>query len=122
MIDALLAALLAGIDPSIVTLLPGALAGLPPAKVAWLIHGEALTCEGAWLVDVAACAGLPMTSDSPVTPVGSPKRTGMPKTSSACSTAPSILAPPPVITIPAGTKSSKPERRSSEWAKPKISS
>ena len=56
----LLAAALASNAPLPLDLSPAALAGLPPAHGAWLTHGEPLTCDGAWLADIAARAGLPV--------------------------------------------------------------
>ncbi len=53
---------------------------------------------------------------------GWPSRTGTWNTSSASSMAPSILALPPVSTMPAAMISSKPERRSSSRARPNNSS
>lgn len=58
MFAALVAAAVAAL-PVTVEIDPAALAGLPPARGAWLIHGQPLTCDGAWLADVAARAGLP---------------------------------------------------------------
>ncbi len=58
MLAALIAAAVAA-TPAPVELTPAALAGLPPAHGAWLIHGQPLTCDGAWLADIAARAGMP---------------------------------------------------------------
>ena len=66
--------------------------------------------------------GLRTTSTSPLTPCGRPRRTGAWKISSASSMAPSILALPPVSTMPAAIECSKPARASSSRTSTKISS
>ena len=58
--------------------------------------------------------GLLTTSVMPETACGQASLTGMWKISSASSTTPSMVEEPPVITMPAGMRSSNPDRRNSD--------
>lgn len=52
-------ALLAAATPAALPLDTATLAGLPAARVTFTAHGKTQACEGVWLADLAAAAGLP---------------------------------------------------------------